>query len=241
MQPKYKRIPPPVKNPVADAPIGSGTMLGLTLWRIRDATPADKPGTRLLVLGKKKGECTQERVDVAEPITPEHGYRFTFEMPASGYLYVIDRERYANGKLSEPYLIYPNNAGDNVLVPGRLLEIPDRREDPNYFSIEAKPGQLGEVITFLVTPEPIPGLKFSHDPVLFDPALFASLEKKAAASPDRYEMEGGTGTTISVQENKAGADHSTTVTQSDPLPQTLYRVAAKPGTPVMIEIPLNFK
>jgi hypothetical protein len=77
--------------------------------------------------------------------------------------------------------------------------------------------------------------------VPFDPALFASLEKKAATRPDRYEMEGGTGSTISVQENKAGADHRTTVTQNDPLPQTLYRVSAKAGTPVMIEIPLSFK
>ena len=242
-----KPAPPPTYKPIAQsastAPAGAGTMLGITLWRVRDPKPSDSPGTRVLVLKKKDDskECTQERMDAAAPITQQDGYRFTFEMPVNGYLYVIDRERYADGKLSEPYLIYPNNAGDNVVVPGRLIEVPDRREIPNYFTIEAKPSQVAEVLSFLVTPEPIPGLRFSHDPVPLDPALVATWEKKSVTKSERYEMEGGAGKTITEIENKAGADRANNVTQDDPLPQTLYRVSAKPGTPVLIEIPLKFK
>jgi hypothetical protein len=239
-QPTYKPIPQAVKSTAPASPVGSGTMLGLTLWRLRDPKPSE---TRVFVLKSKdeSRERTQERIDVAAPITQTDGYRFTFEMPANGYLYVIDRERYADGKMSDPYLIYPNAAGDNVVVPGRLIEVPDRREIPNYFTIAAKAGQTAEVLSFLVTPEPIPGLRFSHDPVSLDPALYASLEKKAATKAERYELEGGAGKTITESENKAGTDRQNKVTQSDPMPQTLYRINAKPGSPVMIEIPLEFK
>src|SRR5262249_52265307 len=238
-----KRAPQPTYKPVTQsattAPIGTGIMVGLTPWRVVDA----KPNTRVLRLKKKSGtkDCTQERIEVGTPITQEDSYRFTFEMPATGYLYVIDREQYANGKLGDPYLIYPNAAGDNVVVPGRLIEIPDRREDPNSFTIDPKPGQVAEVLYFLVTPEPIPGLKFSHDPVLLDPASFATWQKNAVTKAERYDLEGGTGMTLSEAEDKAGADRTNSVTQDDPLPQTLYRVSAKPGTPVLIEIPLKFK
>jgi hypothetical protein len=239
VQPNYK----PLAQSTPTAPVGTGIMLGITPWRVRDPKPSDTPGTRVLVLKKKddQKERTQERIDCDAPITQEDSYRFTFEMPATGYLYVIDRERYADGKLSVPYLIYPNNAGDNVVVPGRVIEIPDRREIPNAFTIEAKPGQVAEVLSFLVTPEPIPGLRLSHDPVPLDPALYASWEKKAVTKSERYEMVGGAGQNITPAENNAGADRTQQLTQDDALPQMLYRVTAKPGTPVLIEIPLKFK
>jgi hypothetical protein len=244
--PKYKPVAPSFKTPAVTTPVGSGTMIGVTLWRIREATSADQPGSRLLVLprpGEQKS-ATQERIDISSRITKSDGYRFTFEIPIIGYLYVIDREKYADGKMSDPYLIYPNwqtHAGDNVVAPGRLLEIPDRREVPNFFSIDAKPGQVAEVISFLVTPEPVPNLSIGNKPMRIDPGTYAGWEKKAAVKPERYELEGGTGAVISEAENQAGADPGTKVTQNDPLPETLYRVNAKPGTPILIEIPLNFK
>src|SRR5690349_17192326 len=62
-KPAYKPATP--AKPAA-APVGSGTMLGITLWRF-----SDQPGTRLLVIprpGEKKAG-TLQRVDVAAPIT----------------------------------------------------------------------------------------------------------------------------------------------------------------------------
>jgi hypothetical protein len=237
-KPTYKPATP--AKPAA-APIGSGTMLGITLWRF-----SDKPSnTRLLVIPKpgEKKTGTLERVDVAAPIAKTDGYRFTFEIPTNGYLYVIDREKFADGKLGDPYVIYPTGKmrpGDNLVAPGRLLEVPDRVEEPNLFVIEAKPNQVAEVLSFLVAPEPIADLKIGNDPLRLDPALFASWQKNAGAAPERYVLENGTGATITESENKAAGDR-TKVTQADPLPQTLYRVNAKPGTPVMVEIPLTFK
>ena len=238
-KPIYKPATP--AKPVA-APVGSGTMLGITLWRF-----SDQPGarTRVFVIPKpgEKKTGTLERVDVAAPIAKTDGYRFTFEIPANGYLYVIDREKFADGKLGDPYLIYPTarmRPGDNLVAPGRLLEVPDRVEEPNIFVIDAKPNQVAEVLSFLVAPEPIADLKIGNDPLRLDPALFASWQKNAGAVPERYVLEGGTGGAITETENKAAAER-TKVTQADPLPQTLYRVTSKAGTPIIVEIPLTFK
>src|SRR5690349_23992390 len=56
-------------------------------------------------------------------------------LPISGYLYVFDREVYADKSLGEPYLIFPTTAlrgGDNLVKAGRVVEIPshdDRSEE----------------------------------------------------------------------------------------------------------------
>src|SRR3954465_10418626 len=55
--PKYKPI---AHSATPSARAGSGTMVGVTLWRMRDPKPADAGGTRLLVLeqGTKGREQT---------------------------------------------------------------------------------------------------------------------------------------------------------------------------------------
>jgi hypothetical protein len=240
-QPNYKPIAQPVKTPAT--PAGSGTMLGVTLWRMRDPKPSDAAGTRLLVLesNSEKREQTPERVDSGTPLTKGDHVRLTVEVPATGYLYVIDRERYADGTLSDAYLIYPNEQtrqGDNVVAPGRLVEIPDRRDEPNAFTIRpSRADQNAEVLSLLVSPEPLPNMKAGTKPMKLDAALYAGWEKKWGVKAERFELEGGAGQTITAKENQPGAN----VTQDDPLPQTLYRVNAKPGNAVLLEIPLQMK
>ena len=242
---RYKPVAEGTKTGSPSAPVGSGTMLGVTLWRMRAPKTSDEPGTRLLVLGAgdQSREQTPERIDAATPLANGDKVRLTVEVPATGYLYVVDRERYADGKMSDPYLIYPNwqtRAGDNVVAPGRLLEIPDRRDNPNVFLIRPqRQDQVAEVLSLLVSPQPLTGFTITHEtlPPKLDAALYAAWEKKWAVKAERFEMEGGAGKAVTPKENQAG----TTLTQDDPLPQTLYRVGVKPGSPVLLEIPLEIK
>ena len=242
---RYKPVAESVKTPAASTPAGSGTMLGVTLWRMREPEASDLPGTRLLVLGGggQAREKTPERIDAATPLVNGDEVRLTVEVPATGYLYVVDRERYSNGKMSDPYLIYPNwqtRAGDNVVAPGRLLEIPDRRDNPSVFVIRPqRTDQVSEVLSLLVSPQPLTGFTITHEklPPPLDPALYAGWEKKWAVKAERFELEGGAGKAVTAKENTAGA----VLTQDDPLPQTLYRVGVKPGSPVLLEIPLEIK
>ena len=50
----------------------------------------------------------------------------SIESPRSGFLYVIDREQYADGSTSDPYLIFPTqkiHAGNNAVSPGKVIEL----------------------------------------------------------------------------------------------------------------------
>jgi len=236
--PRYK----PLAQAKSAIPSGDGTVVGVTLWRMRDPKPSDGTGTRLLVLeGDRSREQTPERVDSSMPLGNGDEVRLTVEVPSTGYLYVIDRERYADGKMSDPYLIYPNEQtrqGDNVVAPGRLVEIPDRRDRINVFTIRPnRPDQIAEVLSLLVSPEPIPNLKAGHDPLKLDATLYGGWEKKWAVKAEIAELDGGSGKSITEKENKVGA----TLTKDDPLPQTLYHVGVKPGSAVLLEIPLKLK
>src|SRR5579872_5915832 len=157
----YKPLGDGAKAAVADP--GAGVMLGVTLWRLRPEK-SHETGARLLVLlpnGDKRAEVP-ERVDAGTPLKPGDEVRLTVEVPYRGYMYVVDREQYSDGSVSDPYLIYPNwqtRPGDNVVAPGRLLEIPDRRDEVKTFTIVPKrKDQSAELLSILVTPEPLPNL-----------------------------------------------------------------------------------
>src|SRR5262249_13141915 len=158
------------------------------------------------------------------------------EVPTSGYLYVIDREQYKDGSMSPPYLIYPNwqtRTGDNVVAPGRLIEIPDRREEVKAFVLAPRADEVSEVLSLLVTPEPLTGLKIGDEPLKLDAAAYAGWEKKWGVQAEQFELTGGPDGAWSDKEVQAGGDHTVKLTQNDALPQTLYRLNAKPGNPVM--------
>lgn len=67
----------------------------------------------------------------------------------------------------------------------------------------------------------------------------ASWEKQWAGTPTKFEMEGGAGQTMSEKEQVAGLNNSE-LTRSEPVPQTIYRLAIKPEDTVLIAVPLRF-
>ena len=56
----------------------------------------------------------------------------------------------------------------------------------------------------------------------------------------QLELESGAGTAMSKAE-KAAARGRTSLTQQDSLPQTIYRVMAKPSHPLLLTIPLSIE
>ncbi|HXB73214.1 MAG TPA: DUF4384 domain-containing protein [Candidatus Acidoferrales bacterium] len=242
----YRRVADAVKPETAGAP-GLGTMLGVTLWRLRLAKPADAPGTRLLVIepAGDKRDMIPERVEANTELAEGDHVRLTVEVPHTGYLYVIDREQYHDGAMSAPFLIYPNRLtrpGDNAVAPGRLIEIPDQRDNPNHFTVKpSHPGQRAEVLSLLVMPEPWSGLKIGNDPLKLDAAVYADLEKKWTVQAERFELNDGAGKAWTDTEKRAGADGKTKLTQDDAPPQTLYRVKAQSGNPFLLQVPLRMK
>jgi hypothetical protein len=222
------------------------TLFGLTLWRLRRPRPADDPNSRLLVIEEESApssELVPERIDVETPLAEGDRVRLTVEVPRTGYLYVIDREQYADGTTSVPYLIYPNyktRQGDNAVAAGRVIEIPDQRDNPPYFRIRrGRPDQVAEVLTMLITNEPLPNLAIGRQPLKISEEQFTGWEKQFGVQAERFELDGGAGATYSGAEKKAGADGETRMTQDDPMPQTLYRVPSGQDKPILLSVPVR--
>jgi len=181
-------------------------------------------------------------MEAGSPLAPGDRVRLTVEAPRSGYLYVIDREQYADGSSSAPYLIYPNfqnRPGDNAVAPGRLIEIPDRRAEPNHFVIRpTRADQTGELLALLVSAEPLKNLAIGSDPLELNKDEYAVWEKKVGGRRATFRVSRRRRKPWTEKERLAGASRDTRLTQGDAMPQTLYRVAAKPGGSILLKLPL---
>jgi hypothetical protein len=217
-------------------------VLGVTLWRMREPR---NPGERLLVLpARKKGDrdLVPERVSIESPVAAGERVRITLEIPRSGYLYIIDQEKYADGTLGDPYLIYPNwqvRPGENLVGPGRTMEIPDRREDPNYFEVvPSRTNQVAEVLSVLIAPQPLPGLTIGEQPLKLTPKQFGDWQKYKS-EPQKFELQSAQGQAWTQAEMAAGAGGK--LSQSDAMPQHLYRCPGHAGEPLLVNLPIQIQ
>jgi hypothetical protein len=245
--PSYRPVTPPAA--AAARKNGGGKpsdrmQLGLTIWRLRPTKAADT-GARIIVQeSDQTAEWTPERVEANSPLRVGERIRISIESPSTGYLYVIDREQYADGTFSEPYLIFPTTrtrGGDNRVTAGRVIEIPGQEDRPNYFRLrQSRPNQTAEMMTVLVTPQPLEGLTFGAQALVLAKEQVAKWEKDWSAPAERFELVGGAGKTWTAVEQAAGADGTRLLTQEDPSPQTIYRVAVKPGEPLLVKVGLRY-
>src|SRR6266446_6051279 len=73
--------------------------VGVTVWRLRPSRSSDE-GARVLVQeGLKQAEWTPERIEADTPLKIGDRVRLSIESPRPGFLYIIDREQYADGSL----------------------------------------------------------------------------------------------------------------------------------------------
>jgi hypothetical protein len=219
-----------------------GEVIGLTIWRLRPSRAADDGEARLLLEeeSSKKVEWTPERVEADTTFASGERVRLGVESPRDGYLYVIDREQYTNGSVSDPYLIFPslnNRDGANSVTAGKLIELPGRssvfRLDPQ------RPDYAGEVLTIVVTSEPLKDLKPGNGPVKLNAELVSKWESQWEGAFERFELVGGAGKPYTKAEKEAGQDGSRSLTQNDAMPQTLYQVNVKSGAPLLVKVPLR--
>jgi hypothetical protein len=221
--------------------------LGLTIWRLRPATAAD-PNLRIIVQKETESvEFIPERVPANAPLRMGENIRFSFESPQTGYLYVIDRELYADGTMSEPVLIFPTTRtrqGDNKVEAGKLIEIPAQEDKPNYFTLQMSrlnnSPQTGEVLTVIVAPQPLAGITIGAKPLTLSPEQLAAWERQWGAQTETLDLAGGAGKAWTKAEQEAGASGLRYLTQEDPEPQTIYRVAVKPGAPLLVKVGLRY-
>jgi len=233
--PAYRRATP--KSNVVDEK-AAGEMMGVTIWRLRPSGAEDNKDTRLLLQDaetKDNVEWTPERVEVETAFAIGDRVRLSVESPRDGYLYVIDREQYTDGTMSEPYLIYPTLRNNNAVTAGRVIEMPGKS---SFLLKPLRADYKGELLTLIVTPEPLAEIKPGAAEVKLESKMVEQWEKQWGAPFERFEMIGGAGKTYTKAEKEAGVE-GRLLTQEDELPQTLYRINAKSGAPLVIAVPLR--
>lgn len=221
---------------------GSSTVVGVTIWRLRPSKKTDDEEVRQLL--HQEGEWTPERVTAGAPLTEGSRVQLTIESPRTGYLYVFDREIYADKTFGDPYLIFPTlglNDGDNKVGAGRVIEIPSSEDKPPYYTLRrSRDDHDGEALTVIVSDKPLPDLTIGRRALRISAEQFANYEKQWGGITQQLELDTGAGTPMSKAE-RAAASGGGSLTQDDSMPQTIYRVATKPDQPLLITVPLSIK
>ena len=229
-------------DPARPASSGETVELGVTVWRLRVAKPGE-PARLLVQQADAATEWTPERVASGTGLAIGDRVRLSIESPRAGYLYVIDREQYADGTVGAPYLVFPTTrtrGGDNAVAGGRLIDIPAQDDRPPYFTMKpSRPDQTGERLTLVVTDAPLGDLAIGDQPLALSASQVAEWESRGRGSVQRLEMIGGAGRAWSRAEQRAAADPTRRLTQEDPPPQTLFRVVVSQPNLVVVNVTLS--
>ena len=242
--PKYKAVG--TNAPTTNRPAVDGRQVGVTIWRLRPAAAADS-GVRILVQDDAGStEFVPERVASTSRLKPGDKVRLTIESPEVGYLYVIDRERYANGERGKPFLIFPTTrtrGGDNKVSSGQLVDIPGQDDRPNFFRLsQTRSDQAEEELTVLLTKAPLEGLDLGPRALALTNEQVLAWEKQWGTSKiETFELTGGSGKAWTKAEQQASAGGTRRLTQEDPPPQTVYKVMSKEAEPFMVKIRLRYQ
>lgn len=233
--------------------VSEDTVVGVTIWRLRRSTPADI-GERLIVHEDSDDvEWLPERISATTRLAEGDRLRISVEAARSGYLYVIDREQYADGSLGEPYLIFPTTRtlnGDNSVKRGKLVEIPAQDDGPPYFRMRrSRPDHVAEVLSIFVTPAPIEEVTITDKAQKLSEAQVAGWEQKWSAQVGSIELEGGAGKAWTKEEREAGHRSDSIKTGSPmvlnahaPAPQVVYyRPNAKVSEPMLVKVLLRYR
>jgi hypothetical protein len=231
------RVPP--------AGVSGDSVVGVTVWRLRPSGDADE-GERMIVHeGSDAAAWIPERVPGNVGLSEGDRVRLSIEAARTGYLYVIDREQYADGTLGEPYLIFPTTrtlGGDNRVRAGRLVDIPAQEDSPPFFTLKrSRADQAGELLSVIVTPAPLDELQIGAQAQRLSAERLARWEKSWGTQTGRMELSDGTGKVWTTEEKEAGARAGHLLKASAPGPQTLYyRPGVKPDEPLLIKVQLRY-
>ena len=237
------RVATPRVSPVG---VSGDSVVGVTIWRLRPSRAADE-GERMIVHeGADATAWIPERVPGNAGLSEGDRVRLSIEAARTGYLYVIDREQYADGTLGEPYLIFPTTrtlGGDNRVKAGRLVDIPAQEDSPPFFTLKrSRADQVGELLSVIVTPVPLDKLQVGAQAQRLSAERLAQWEKLRGGQAGRMELSDGAGKVWTKEEKEAGASGARLLDSSAPNPQTLYyRPGTKPDEPLLIKVELQYR
>ncbi|HET8647493.1 MAG TPA: hypothetical protein VFO85_18490 [Vicinamibacteria bacterium] len=215
------------------------SFVGVTLWRLEPAAE----GTRALTVEGEGRRWAPMRAEVGTAIPEGQHVRVAVEASRPGFLYVVDRERYADGTTGDPVLVFPTRrirGGENAVRPGKVVEIPDHGDQPPYFTLRrSRAGHEEEELLLLVAPEPLAEVTVGQDAQPLARAQVEEWERRWGGAHARLESPGGPGRAYTAAEQEAARSQTRLLTRGEPLPQTLYRVQGRAGSPALVAVRLR--
>lgn len=225
--------------------VNGETVVGVTLWRLRHARATDS-GERLIVHeGADAAEWLPERISANTTLNQGDRLRMSVEAARTGYLYVIDREQYADGSFSEPYLIFPTTrtlGGNNQVTVGKIIELPAQDDRPPYLTVKrSRSDQVAEVLSVLISPTPMAGIEITDKAQKLPEQQVSGWEKSWGSRVGLLELENGIGKAWSRQEKEAAGDGTRSLKPDAPAPQSVYyQPNTKTTEPMLVKVRLRY-
>jgi hypothetical protein len=225
-------------RPAVEIDFSTGSQLGLTVWKLRRANVAHSKAWRPVRYDSEPLGWIAERVEADTEFHKGDYLRLSIESPRAGYLYVIDRDWFADGGSAETNLIFPIRGDDNRLRAGKLIDIPAQNQTP--FQATPKANQVGEILTIIVTSSPLE-LPIYEKPLPISNSQLVQWEEMWGGTTERFEMENGAGQVRTRHEQQAAARKGTRqLTRDDPPPQTIYVVPTKVMGAFLFNVKLSY-
>jgi hypothetical protein len=119
------------------------------------------------------------------------------------------------------------------------VDIPDQSDTPPYFTLRRQtPKHAGEVLTVILAEEPIPEITIPRTHSKLPEELVKEWESKWTRAVETFHWDDSEGSQWTLAEQRASSGARLLV-QDEPFPQTLYRIQAHPGDPLLVSIPLK--
>lgn len=219
--------------------------VGLTLWKARPATRRDPAADRDIVQ-KSDGTSTQlvlSRVGGDAELEIGQDFRIGIESPRAGFLYVVNRSIRTDGSTGAPYLIFPTariHGGDNRVRGGQVVMLPTPpAEQP--FTISDSSGDLASEEVIVIVSAVRLDVETRDERYELSKELVDGWMNRWSAPAETFEMEGGAGAPYTAAEKAAATRPGRLLTASEPAPQLIQRVAAKPGDPLLVRMQIRVR
>ena len=218
-------------------------VLGLTVWSLRTPKPKDTD-SRLLVYDS--GDAfIPERVDLSRPLHDGERIRIGIEVPRTGYLYVVDRERYRDQTFGQPVLLFPSlglNHGDNRVEPGQLVEIPPPGAAIKSLRLtKGDSHHIGEDLIFVVSPRALAQIVPREGEQALPASVLSEWEHNWATGSMRLDLQEASSTAWTLAEKEAGSGAQARLTRDDPSPAAIFTAMHAADGVILIHLPLQIE
>jgi|GEM_PF-1567830 len=225
--------------------------MGVTIWRLSPSQCPiqDCPLPKASVDSSKGLVDTATRVDDNVPLNNGERVRLGLESLAqSGYVYIIDREQFADGSMGEGFLIFPTrkiDSGKNWAQPGQQIHLP---RAGGCFCVKSRNSQkilVADVLTVVLSQTPLlREEEIGGDAIPIPISLISFLGRADKEKTFRGILRGGSGLAQTAQEQSAGAkglfDTAPILTQGDLPPQSFYQSLVPIGKVAVFNFSLQY-